>query len=146
MVHQANKHCGDNAGVFRAGDLVYLSTTSHKFPEYLAGKFLPRYIGPYEIVVADKDDAEFKVEKVVAVKGPSSRRLFKVRWLSYSLSTDLWRPEVELRELAPDALDAFLKIQASLATRGLLGVPVPREVRSLVMANRFAVLEEVREE
>ncbi|GAA5831545.1 hypothetical protein JCM3770_005006, partial [Rhodotorula araucariae] len=158
MVHQANKHRRDDAGVFRVGDLVYLSTTSLKFPEYLAGKFLPRYVGPYEIVAADEgissytlalpphlkihptfhasrlrphdknddvrfplrsfpepppvvpasdhaDDAEYEVEKVVAVKGPASRRLFKVRWLGYSPSADLWRPEVELRELAPDALD-----------------------------------------
>ncbi|GAA5881421.1 hypothetical protein JCM8547_003221 [Rhodosporidiobolus lusitaniae] len=63
-------------------------------------------------------DAEWEIEKVVAVKTVGKRRMFQVRYLGYSASEDEWRPEAELRETAPELLDAFLVgHERSLAAR-----------------------------
>ena len=48
QIWDANKKC--IAASFREGDLVYLFTKTIKFPEGLARKLVPKYIGPYSIV------------------------------------------------------------------------------------------------
>ncbi|GAA5904686.1 hypothetical protein JCM5296_003626 [Sporobolomyces johnsonii] len=64
---------------------------------------------------SDGVEAEWVIEKVVAVKVVRGKRLFKVRYLGYSAAEDQFRPEAELRETAPEMLDAFLAQQAAVA-------------------------------
>ncbi|GAA5897884.1 hypothetical protein JCM5296_004960 [Sporobolomyces johnsonii] len=64
---------------------------------------------------SDGVEAEWVIEKVVAVKVVRGKRLFKVRYLGYSAVEDQFRPEAELRETAPEMLDAFLAQQAAVA-------------------------------
>ncbi|GAA5988231.1 hypothetical protein JCM11641_002094 [Rhodosporidiobolus odoratus] len=51
--HQENKHRRDDAGVFSVGDKAYISTAGMKMPKEVAGKFVPKFIGPFSIVAAD---------------------------------------------------------------------------------------------
>ncbi|GAA5994832.1 hypothetical protein JCM11641_001037 [Rhodosporidiobolus odoratus] len=63
---------------------------------------------PPVIPAMDGAGAEWEIEKVVAVKVVRGKKMFKVRYLGYSEAEDEFRPEAELRETAPDILDAFL--------------------------------------
>ncbi|GAA5980889.1 hypothetical protein JCM11641_004756 [Rhodosporidiobolus odoratus] len=70
---------------------------------------------PPAIPATDGADAEWEVEKVVAVKEVRKKRVFRVRYLGYGEADDQWRPEAELQETAPDALKAFLERESALA-------------------------------
>jgi hypothetical protein len=58
--------------------------------------------------VAGADEDECEVEKVVAMKEVRRKRVFKLRYTGYPVAADKWRPEAELRDRPPAALDAFL--------------------------------------
>ncbi|GAA5882329.1 hypothetical protein JCM8547_000686, partial [Rhodosporidiobolus lusitaniae] len=170
MTHEANKHRRADSPAFVVGGKAYLSSSGISFPSGLSHKFLPKFLGPFNIVSAnpstsnytlslpphlrihptfhasklrpffpndssrfpsrafpepppvipgaDAGEAEWELEKVVAVRTVRQKRMFKVRYLGYSESEDQWRSELELRETAPDLLDAFLAQHNAVETAG----------------------------
>jgi hypothetical protein len=159
MAHEANKHRRDDSEAFSVGGKAYLSSSGIRFPPGLPAKFVPRFLGPFDIVSAhpsssnytlalpphlhihpnpepvpviagaDAAEDEWEVEKVVAVKEVRKRRLFRVRYRGYSAATDEWRPEDELRDTAPDALDAFLAQHTAAEAAKAAKVPGRRSNR-----------------
>ncbi|GAA5992524.1 hypothetical protein JCM11641_006980 [Rhodosporidiobolus odoratus] len=69
---------------------------------------------PPAIPATDGANAEWEVEKVVAVRTVRKKRVCKVRYLGYGEADDQWHPEAELEETAPDALRSFLERAAAL--------------------------------
>ncbi|GAA5926219.1 hypothetical protein JCM10213_007402 [Rhodosporidiobolus nylandii] len=78
---------------------------------------------PPAVLVADGAE-EWLVEKIVGDRTRRKKREFRVRYLGYSAAQDEWRPEDELQETAPDALQEYLDAQntrrASRPRRGVL--------------------------
>ncbi|GAA5973565.1 hypothetical protein JCM11641_007124 [Rhodosporidiobolus odoratus] len=87
---------------------------------------------PPVIPATDGAEAEWEIEKVVAVKTVRGKRLFKVRYLGYSEAEDEFRPEEELRETAPGVLDTFL------AQRDAVDAARPRRSGRRVVASFLA--------
>ncbi|GAA5875076.1 hypothetical protein JCM1840_001758 [Sporobolomyces johnsonii] len=86
---------------------------------------------PPVIDASDAAEAEWEIEKVVADRVVRGRRVFKIRYLGYSVADDQWRPEAELRATAPDLLRAYLEDKAALATAAQAATPLRRPRRGL---------------
>ncbi|GAA5992931.1 hypothetical protein JCM11641_002021 [Rhodosporidiobolus odoratus] len=128
------------------------STYTIAFPPHLrlhptlhASKLRPHYpndddrfpsrafsLPPPVVPATDGAEAEWEIEKVVAVKTVRGRRMFKVRYLGYSEAEDKFRPEAELRETAPDVLEAYLARQDAVAAAR------PKRSRGRVLASVLA--------
>ncbi|GAA5920393.1 hypothetical protein JCM5296_005587 [Sporobolomyces johnsonii] len=70
---------------------------------------------PPVVAAADGAEPEWELEKVVGDRLLRGKRVFRVRYLGYSEADDEWRPEAELRETAPELLDAYLAQKAAIA-------------------------------
>ncbi|GAA5969842.1 hypothetical protein JCM11641_008057 [Rhodosporidiobolus odoratus] len=88
---------------------------------------------PPVIPATDGADAEWEVEKVVAARTVRKKRVFRVRYLGYGEADDQWRPEDELRDTAPAALQAFLDREAAV-TSAKAGTSPIRQARRRVGA------------
>ncbi|GAA5827029.1 hypothetical protein JCM10212_006531, partial [Sporobolomyces blumeae] len=63
---------------------------------------------PPIVPAVDGAEEEWSIEKIVADKVVRGKRLFKVRYEGYSAADDLWRPEAELWETAPELLEEYI--------------------------------------
>ncbi|GAA5977288.1 hypothetical protein JCM11641_000054 [Rhodosporidiobolus odoratus] len=61
MVHVANKRRRDESPQFRVGNKVYVSSAGLCFPHYISGKFVSKFIGPYDIIDANPSKSTFDV-------------------------------------------------------------------------------------
>ncbi|GAA5918271.1 hypothetical protein JCM5296_006268, partial [Sporobolomyces johnsonii] len=59
MTHQANKGRSSDEGVFVIGGKAYVSTGGMRFPDAVSSKFIPKYIGPYEITAASPSTSTY---------------------------------------------------------------------------------------
>ena len=59
--HYANQSRQQESG-FEVGDLVYLSTKNLSIPKGRARKLVPKYIGPYKVVVANVETSSYTLE------------------------------------------------------------------------------------
>ncbi|GAA5974657.1 hypothetical protein JCM11641_007043 [Rhodosporidiobolus odoratus] len=55
MTHHANKARRVDSPEFVAGNKVYVASTGLRFPHSLSGKFIPKFLGPYDIVAVNPD-------------------------------------------------------------------------------------------
>jgi len=82
---------------------------------------------PPPAVSAADGAEEWLIEKLVGDRVKYGKREFKVRYLGFSPSTDEWRPELELKQTAPDFLaDYIALIDARRRTK-----PVGRKRKSV---------------
>ena len=68
QTHHANQrrrdedvHHGDSRPIV-SGDLVYLSTENLSLPKYRARKLCPRYIGPYKVLSASRQNSTYTLD------------------------------------------------------------------------------------
>ncbi|GAA5972077.1 hypothetical protein JCM11641_002485 [Rhodosporidiobolus odoratus] len=95
---------------------VHTSKLRPHFPND-AVRFPSRTFAEPPALLAADGAEEWLVEKLVGNRVERNKREFRVRYLGYSAAQDEWRPEVELRETAPDALDDYLSAQERRAPR-----------------------------
>jgi hypothetical protein len=62
MVTQGNKHRRRDSPQFEVGNLVYVSTKDISFPEALARKFVPKFIGPYPITATFPSSSNYDID------------------------------------------------------------------------------------
>ena len=58
---KANRHCQEGQG-FSVRDLVFLSMENLSLPKGRAHKLLPKYLGPYKVLVVNHSSSTYKVE------------------------------------------------------------------------------------
>ncbi|GAA5988190.1 hypothetical protein JCM11641_001605 [Rhodosporidiobolus odoratus] len=61
MVHYANRRRRDDSPQFRVGNKVFVSSAGLRFPHSFSGKFIPKYIGPYNIVGSNPSKSTFDI-------------------------------------------------------------------------------------
>jgi hypothetical protein len=52
MTHDANKHRRDEGDLFAVGSKAYVSSSAMRLAKGISSKFVPKYLGPYEIIKA----------------------------------------------------------------------------------------------
>ncbi|GAA5980370.1 hypothetical protein JCM11641_001779 [Rhodosporidiobolus odoratus] len=61
MVHYATRRRREDLPQFQVGHKVFVSTAGLRFPHHLSGKFIPKFIGPYDIIASNPAKSTFDI-------------------------------------------------------------------------------------
>jgi hypothetical protein len=84
---KANRHCREGQK-FNVGDLVLLSTENLSLPKGRARKLLPKYLGPYKVLVANHSKSAYKIELPPDLKAQRIHDTFHEKVLTLHVEND----------------------------------------------------------
>ena len=86
--------CHREGQKFQVGDLVFLSTENLSLPKGRAHKLVPKYLGPYKVLVANHSSSTYKIELPPDLKARQIHDMFHEKVLKPHIENDAgWFPK-----------------------------------------------------